>query len=357
MGVTSSVDEAVIRDCEFSAKHWSTMYSALLISVFRHRGEEEFLQICHDHLVQHQGTHYNEGLRKLGIVEGTPPAIAAARYHYFTNIIAGLDLEYFEESPKKVWLRYRAPNWTFGGLSILALPSRTRRVFMTAWHPRDGLYMDEPGLQWVATKFVSEGDPYDEGYFVEHDDPVGDRIADFRVESPPPSYAPQKPALDSQEWPAVRVAKARRNFSEGYVRATTAAMVRRFGVAATHDMIRDLARIVAVQTTALRLEALGFAADGPFGLDRVLEYWSELLRATFQDFDCDAPAEAGRRSLTLRSFRPYHEPVSDALRDAWFEYVRTATRVLNPAIACRRDYRERDGVERWSFDLPETGAA
>ena len=48
------------------------------------------------------------GLEKLGL-QDTPAAIACAKYHYFSNQLGGVSVEYLEESPKKAWIRYPPP--------------------------------------------------------------------------------------------------------------------------------------------------------------------------------------------------------------------------------------------------------
>ena len=103
-----------------------------------------------------------EGIEKLGIHEDTP-AVAAAKYHYHTNIIGGLDMEYCEESDRKAWIRYKAPMWVYDGVGMLAMPGGLRRTVFSAWHPRNGRLMGCPRLGYVGTKFIMEGRGVDGG--------------------------------------------------------------------------------------------------------------------------------------------------------------------------------------------------
>lgn len=66
-----------------------------------------------------------------------PPARRAANYHSFTNMIGGVTMDYIEEAPKKVWIRYTAPMSTYPGTTMLAMPGSLRRRIFTAWHPRN----------------------------------------------------------------------------------------------------------------------------------------------------------------------------------------------------------------------------
>src|SRR5699024_1065492 len=114
-------------DCRLGTKFWSIVFSTLTTMTFREKGEDTTLRLWKNTLSGHQGDHYIEGLRKLGIGENEPPAVIAAKYHYLTNKLAGLDMEYIEESPKKVWVRYLAPMWTYPGNALVAMPAAVRR--------------------------------------------------------------------------------------------------------------------------------------------------------------------------------------------------------------------------------------
>ena len=100
---------------------------------------------------------------------------AGARFNatvYEWLVIGGLKMEYIEESPKKCWVRYLAPMWTYSGIAMLAMPSHVRRYNGRSWHARNGLLLGNDRLQYVKTKTITEGEPYDEGFFIEHDKPV-----------------------------------------------------------------------------------------------------------------------------------------------------------------------------------------
>ena len=129
---------------------------------YRELGEAALHKLWFDVLCNHQVDRYREGLDKLGIHEDTP-AVAAAKYHYHTNIIGGLDMEYCEESDRKAWIRYKAPMWVYDGVGMLAMPGGLRRTVFSAWHPRNGRLMGCPRLGYVGTKFIMEGRDVDGG--------------------------------------------------------------------------------------------------------------------------------------------------------------------------------------------------
>ena len=100
---------------------WGRMFSGLTAVTYREKGEAAVHRLWHEVLTSHQDERYHEGLTKLGI-DKDPPAIAAAKYHYYTNLIGGLTMEYAEESPRKAWVRYTAPMWLYDGVAMLAMP-------------------------------------------------------------------------------------------------------------------------------------------------------------------------------------------------------------------------------------------
>ena len=61
------------------------------------------------------------GLEKLGL-RGLPPAVTAARYHYLSNAIGGVGVEYHEESDRKAWIRHPPPRWVWQGTANLRHP-------------------------------------------------------------------------------------------------------------------------------------------------------------------------------------------------------------------------------------------
>ncbi len=142
-------------------------------------------------LRSHQDKYFLASLGKLGIAND-PPAVAAAKYHYFSNALGGLGMEYIEESPKKVWIRYLAPAWTYPGTALAALPLGVRRTVFSSWHPRNGELLGCLRLGWVCTKLTDEGEACDEGYFIEHDhDLLPDERARFEVAEKTPEFIPE----------------------------------------------------------------------------------------------------------------------------------------------------------------------
>ena len=78
-----------------------------VLRIFRRQQREKFLP----------------GLEKLGL-RGLPDAVACAQYHYLSNDLGGVRVEYMYESDRKAWVRYVPPRWIYDG----AIASRAIEV-------------------------------------------------------------------------------------------------------------------------------------------------------------------------------------------------------------------------------------
>ena len=324
----------------------SKIFSALTAIVFRERGEKAVNDLWYRTLSSHQGDRYEEGLRKLGIHDD-PPAVAAAKYHYFTNIIGGLNMEYVEESQQKVWIRYRAPMWMYAGVGLIAMPASIRRTVFSAWHAMNGRYMGCAALGYVGTKFSMEGDPYDEGYFIEHDRPLSaDELLKFEVVISTPEFDPTTaPILDLDLWPEARILKARPKFSAGYVRATVDAMYWAYGAFATHLMVSSAMRMLAIQMTPELAAKTGAAGTS---VADVADFHATLLGSCRRQVAVEHLSTTASR-LVIGSHEPFDESYPADLHRAFFEFHSMATRVLNGHLSITATPRP-DRTEVWEIN-------
>ncbi|WP_230168317.1 hypothetical protein [Roseomonas sp. CECT 9278] len=216
--------------------------AALVFAVFRRQQAETFLP----------------GLRKLGL-DGLPPAVAAARYHYLSNFIGGVGVEYVEESPRQAWIRYPPPRWIWPGATICAIPSEVNAAMLRGWHANNGVMLGCPGLGFVCTGQTVDGDPGLEGYYVEHDHALAepDRLRFAKHETMPRFDAAAAPRLPSSDWPEDRVARAKRGYAMTYCRTTLAAAFDVFGAEAGGALLGHAARLIGMQHVHATAAALG----------------------------------------------------------------------------------------------------
>ena len=123
--------------------------------VFRRQQQERFLP----------------GLEKLGLSH-LPPAVAAAQYHYLSNWIGGVHVEYMYETDRKAWIRYPPPRWIWRGTAICGVPGEVSRAMLRGWHANNGVALGNLKLGFVCTKQSVDGQDGLEGYYCEYDHPL-----------------------------------------------------------------------------------------------------------------------------------------------------------------------------------------
>src|SRR3712207_658609 len=170
---------------------YTTLFRAeLVFAVFRRQQRERFLP----------------GLRKLGL-EGLPHAVAAAQYHYLSNRIGGVSVEYVRESDRKAWIPYPPPRWLWHGTAVCAVPGEVSRAMLLGWHPKNGVPPAPPRLGFLCTKRAGGAPPALEGSYREH---ARARARDESVPSPRHEDAPDfdpdtAPWVAASDWPAERL--------------------------------------------------------------------------------------------------------------------------------------------------------
>jgi hypothetical protein len=159
------------------------------------------------------------GLAKLGL-DRLPHAVAAASYHYLSNDVGGVAVQFMPESERKAWVRYVPPRWIWAGTALCAIPDELTVAMLRGWHARNGVSLGNPRLGFVCTKTTTAGDAALEGYYLEYDHELApDERLRFARDEDGPAFDPARaPALSSASWPAQRLAKAHRNYAMEYLR-------------------------------------------------------------------------------------------------------------------------------------------
>src|SRR2546423_4186167 len=186
--------------------------------VFRHQHHEKFLS----------------SFGKLGL-EGMPDAVACAAYHYLSNSVGGVAVEFMRESDRKAWVNFVPPRWIYPGASICGVPSEVSRAFLHGWYAQNGVSLGNRRLGFVCTAQTTDGQHGLSGYFLELDrDLAPEERLQFRPgELPPPFDPAAAPRLPAADWPPERLAKAERNYAMEYIRSGLPRLAEIFGPAET----------------------------------------------------------------------------------------------------------------------------
>lgn len=200
------------------------------------------------------------GLQKLGI-DALPDAVKCAAYHYLSNGVGGVGVEFVRESDRKAWVRFVPPRWIYDGVAICGVPSDVSRGILEGWYARNGVSLGNPRLGFVCTGQTMDAQPGLMGYFIEEDrDLAPEERLRFRPGEVCPPFDPAgAPALESAAWPPERLAKAARNYAMDYIANLLPVMAEVLGPAEASHLGRVTGQLVgmsygAAVTAMLRLD-------------------------------------------------------------------------------------------------------
>lgn len=249
------------------------------------------------------------GLQKLGLAD-EPHAVAAAKYHYFSNQLGGVSVEYLEESDTKAWVRYPPPRWMWMGTALCAIPTEVNRAMLRGWHAHNGVTLGNPNLGFVCTKTTVDGQPGLEGYYREFPAPLDahERLR-FAPEEVCPYIEPADlPTLDVDAWPDERRAKAYRNYSMEYIRNALPVLSELVGP----EEARYLGRISALQIGMHSHREIAATLDVD---DDSATSFLTLLATLLAAHGDDVHLEDG--FVEQRTWRLFPEGAHDAVSASW----------------------------------------
>ncbi|MDX2204043.1 MAG: hypothetical protein NW223_14930 [Hyphomicrobiaceae bacterium] len=290
-------------------------FTGLILTLVTRAGAPAAARWVH-HLFRHQ--HHEKFLSsfaKLGL-EGMPDAVACAAYHYLSNAVGGVEVEFMRESDRKAWVNFVPPRWIYPGASICGVPSEVSRGFLTGWYAQNGVSLGNPRLGFVCTSQTTDGQHGLSGYFLEHDRELApeERLRFSPGELPPPFDPEAAPRLPSAAWPAERLAKAERNYAIEYIRSGLPRLVELLGPAEASHLGRTAGRLIGAQLYRDVASRLGIARGGAEAFGR--------LMAGLAEGEGDAAGITGEgagievRRPSWRLMRGI-SPVSPAVFEAW----------------------------------------
>ena len=214
------------------------------------------------------------GLAKLGL-DRLPHAVACAQYHYLSNHLGGVRVEYMYESDRKAWVRYVPPRWIYEGTAICGVPSEVSRAMLRAWHAHNGVSLGNPRLGFVCTKQTTDGQPGLEGYYLRaRPGPRARGAAPLRTRRRRPGLRPRRRAARCEGARLARGSSAAdkivRNYAMDYVRTILPVLAETFGPAEAHHLGGVTGRLIGMQYYADIAERLGVTGRSADELRRAL---------------------------------------------------------------------------------------
>jgi hypothetical protein len=230
------------------AELYHAYFTGLILIVVTRRGTSDAAEFVFRVFRRQQQERFLPGLEKLGLSH-LPPAVAAAQYHYLSNWIGGVSVEYVYESDRKAWIRYPPPRWIWKGTAICGVPGEVSRAMLRGWHANNGVSLGNPNLGFVCTKQSVDGQDGLEGYYCEYDHAldVDRRLVFARHLEAPLFDAASAPALPVASWPKPRLEKAYRNYAMEYVRTAAPVMVQLFGPEDAGYLLHLTGKLIGMQ--------------------------------------------------------------------------------------------------------------
>jgi hypothetical protein len=244
----STVQEAQWRRWRSVADLYHAYFTGLILTVVTRRGTADAAEFVFRMFRRQQQERFLPGLEKLGL-KHLPPAVAAAQYHYLSNWIGGVHVEYMYESDRKAWIRYPPPRWIWKGTAICGVPGEVSRAMLRGWHANNGVALGNPRLGFVCTKQSVDGQDGLEGYYYEYGQPLElDQRLVFARHVEAPLFDPATaPALPVESWPKPRLEKAYRNYAMEYVRTAAPVMVQLFGPEDAGHLLHLTGKLIGMQ--------------------------------------------------------------------------------------------------------------
>jgi hypothetical protein len=241
-------DEAKWRRWRALSRLYHAMFAGLILSVTTRRGTPAGAEFVFRIFRHQQLERFLPGLDKLGL-KGLPPAVAAAQYHYLSNWIGGVPVEYMYESDRKAWIRYPPPRWIWRGAIIAGIPGEVSHAMLRGWHGNNGVVLGNLKLGFVCTKQTVDGQDGLEGYYYEydHDLVVEERVVFAREQEAPPFDLAKAPALPVDAWPRPRLEKAFRNYAMEYVRTSAPVLIQQLGPEDGGHLLRLTSKLIGMQ--------------------------------------------------------------------------------------------------------------
>jgi hypothetical protein len=332
---------------EAVSKLYQAYITGLILTVSNQRGATEAGDWITRLFRRQHEARFLPGLEKLGLAD-KPHAVACAGYHYLSNRIGGVDVQFMAESDRKAWVRFPPPRWIYQGAAICGVPSEVSRGMLRGWYAQNGVSLGNPRLGFVCTGQTTDGQPGLAGYFLEHDRDLGpDERLRFSPGEIPPPYDPEAaPKLDAALWTEDRKSKAKRNYALEYTRTGLTVLAEALGPSEAASLASHAGRLVGMQLGPEVARLLGVEGDDPAAAAGLLTALAVAEGDNARWCPDGAGAVVERESIRL--FKGLEHP-SSAIFEGWGGLLDGLAMSVAGHVAVTRRMGSDRGSAAWSW--------
>ena len=323
-------NKSLIEKCQIANDTYLSICNALELSTLRSHGQDAAATLMFKMLRRHQLDHFLPGLRKLGIDKDPSDAVKSGKYHYFSNILGGLDVHYIEETPEKAWVRYPPPYAMSDSpfsptVGIAAFGPKVGHYTFWAWHAHNGVSLGNPRLGFVLTQVAQQGDACHEGYFKIFDrDLEPEERLQFSPGERGPAFDPTTaPKLPVEDWTEVRAARALRNYAVEYVTSHVTALLEMYGVSGARAIVEHASRVTYVQLSRKLMRDMNLD-DSDSGAEALAIFIKRDRESLHEEVEIETVSDTlikvrqqSRNPRLFPSSIPWPSEIEDAMLQGW----------------------------------------
>jgi hypothetical protein len=322
------------------AKLYHAYFTGLILMIASRQGSHSVGQWTQALFRRQHHLRFLASFEKLGLT-ALPDAVACASYHYLSNAIGGVDVEYMYSHDRKAWVRFCHPRWIYGGTAICGVPIEVGQGYIHGWYGHNGVSLNNPRLGFVCTSQDVTAEYGFAGYFQEFDDELRpDQRVRFAPEEIAPAFDPAAaPKLDLSDWPAARLQKANRNYAMDFVSNGLVELLRYFGTADASNLGHHTGQLIGRQFYRELQTDLAIGGDT---LADFAQFMSIFITAAG---DCCEWQQHGER-ITIRQYgwrlmrdaSPLHPCYFDAWNGLWLGALNVHDRFRRMQVTARADH-------------------
>ncbi len=306
--VASQSEEAALKAV---AHLYHAYFTGLILHVALKAGEETagnwsfrvFRRLHHEKFLS--------SFEKLGLSSDTHP-VAAAKYHYLSNSVGGVEVEFMPESETKAWVRFCHSRWLYDGTALCGVPESVSHGFLKGWYGHNGVSLGNDRMGFVCVSQDMTAEIGLSGYFKVFDHVLEEheRLQFSPGEQPPPFDLDKAPKLDASVWPRLRLLKANRNYAMDYVRVGLIELENELGVDKATEISGHAAALIGRQLYRDLQRHMGFDRDAE-DTESFVHFFRRLTQASGDSVNQSGLSQSGWRLMNGES------TVSSSTFSAW----------------------------------------